>query len=161
MEESAKVAGEDEYIKEMHTLCQAENEAGAKINDLHFITKLLDSFPKSWDPVITPMYGEKDLSKVLMNLTVHAEWMSICKECNGKKQAEGASSVNVLEATVVALQVEITSFKSSNSCRGTTNPCTLHSPPFSDRFQRTFTRPSQFRRTQLNSLSDFPWIPLD
>jgi len=26
--------------------------------------------------------------------------------------------------------------------------CTLHSPPFSDGFRRTFTRPSQFQRTQ-------------
>jgi len=126
MEEGAKVAGEDGHIKEMRTLHQAANEAGAKISDSCFITKLLDSFPESWDPVITPMYGEKDLSKVLMNLTVHAEWMSIREGCNGKKQAGGASSVSALEATVVTLQAEIKSFKSSNSHGGTTNPDKQH-----------------------------------
>ena len=65
MEEGAKVAGEDGHIEEMRTLRRAANEAGEKINDSRFITKLLDSFPESWDPVITPMYGETDLSKVL------------------------------------------------------------------------------------------------
>jgi len=77
MEEGAKVAGEDGHIEEMRTLHHAANEAGAKISDLRFITKLLNSFPESWDPVITPMCGEKDLSKVLINLTTHAERLLI------------------------------------------------------------------------------------
>lgn len=63
MEEGVKVAGKDRHIEEMCTLCQAANEAGAKISDLRFITKLFDSFPESWDPVITPMYGKKILAK--------------------------------------------------------------------------------------------------
>lgn len=54
--------------------------------------------------------------------------MSICEGRNGKKQAGGASSVRALEATVVALQAEIKSFKSPNSHHGggTTNPDKQH-----------------------------------
>ncbi len=77
LEESGKVAGEDGHIEKMRTLRQRANEAGAKINDARFITKLLDSFPDSWDPVITPMYGEPNLNKVIMNLTTHAERLAI------------------------------------------------------------------------------------
>lgn len=90
MEEGGKVAGEDGHIEEICTLCWAANEAGAKISDSCFITKLLNSFPESWDPVITPMYGEKDLSKVLMNLTTHAEQLSIHLGHTGKKQLKGS-----------------------------------------------------------------------
>lgn len=75
-----------------------------------------------------PNVWQKDLSKVLMNLTVHAKQMSIRKGHNGKKQAGGASSVGALEATVITLQAEIKSFKSLNSCHsgGTLNPDKQH-----------------------------------
>ncbi|KAF9541333.1 hypothetical protein CPC08DRAFT_770628 [Agrocybe pediades] len=53
--EGGKVAGEDGHIEKMRKLRQRANEAGAKISDQRFITRLLDSFPESWDPVITPM----------------------------------------------------------------------------------------------------------
>jgi hypothetical protein len=77
MEEGAKVAGEGGHIEKMRTLRKLANDTGANIKNDRFITKLLDSFPPSWDPVITPMYSEKDLSTVIMNLTTHAERLSI------------------------------------------------------------------------------------
>ena len=127
MEEGAKVAGEDGHIEEMRTLRRAANEAGAKISDSRFITKLLDSFPESWDPVITPMYGETDLSKVLINLTTHAERLSIRLDRNGKKPTTGgADSVRALEATVIALQAEMKTLKGSRTGGGSTNPDKQH-----------------------------------
>ncbi len=115
LEESGKVAGEDGHIEKMRALRQRANEAGAKINDSRFITKLLDSFPDSWDPVITPMYGESDLNKVVMNLTTHAdvgnrEGKNFLKE----GYPAPADAVRALRTTVLALQAEIKSFRNGN-----------------------------------------------
>ncbi len=112
LEEMGKVAGEDGHIEKMRTLRQRANEAGAKINDSRFITKLLDSFPDSWDPVITPMYGEPDLNKVIMNLTTHAERLAIREGKSSSKKVPQPSSdaVRALETTVLALQAEIQIF---------------------------------------------------
>jgi len=70
------------------------------------------------------MYGEKELSKVLINLTTHAERLSIRSGHNGKKQIGGAESVRALEATVTALQAEIKLFKGPHG--GTINPDKQH-----------------------------------
>ena len=74
MEEGAKVVGEGGHIEKMHTLRKLANDTGVNIKNDWFITKLLDSFPTSWDPVITPMYSEKDLSTIIMNLMTLAEY---------------------------------------------------------------------------------------
>jgi hypothetical protein len=73
MMEGGKVTRKDGHIGKMQTLRQAANEAGTKINDARFITKLLDLFPESWDLVITPMYSELDLGKIITSLNIHAE----------------------------------------------------------------------------------------
>ncbi|KIM46873.1 hypothetical protein M413DRAFT_45259, partial [Hebeloma cylindrosporum] len=143
--DSGKVAGENGHIEEMQSLRRSANEAGAKINDSRFITKLLDSFPKSWDSVVSPMYEEKDLNKVIMSLTGHAERIAICEVREGKTRGDGADSVKALtametsttiealEARIVALQAEVRSSRSSpnstnrgGSSRGSTNPDKQH-----------------------------------
>jgi hypothetical protein len=129
MVEGGKVTGEDGHIGKMRTLRQAANEVGTKINDTCFITKLLDSFPESWDPVITPMYSELDLGKIITSLNIHAERLLIHEERNGRKVVGGKDSVRALEATVISLQAEVKelrSFKGSPSRGGTTNPDKQH-----------------------------------
>jgi gag-polypeptide of LTR copia-type len=76
MVEGGKVAGEEGHIEKMHTLQKLANDTGADIKDSQFITKLLDSFPESWNAVITPMYSKTNLSTVIMNLMTHAERLS-------------------------------------------------------------------------------------
>jgi hypothetical protein len=77
------------------------------------------------------MYGEKDLNKVIMNLTVHAERLTLrgaFETREGKKRAGGSDSVRALEATVIALQAEVKSLKTpSFSPRGgSSNPDKQH-----------------------------------
>ncbi|KAF9550940.1 hypothetical protein CPC08DRAFT_647743, partial [Agrocybe pediades] len=118
--EGGKVAGEDGHIERMRKLHQRANEAGAQIGDGRFITRLLDSFPESWDPVITPMYGESDLNKIIMNLTTHAERLSI-HEAKSKKPTPPSDAVKALEATITALQAEVRSLR-TDSRRSGGNP---------------------------------------
>ncbi|KAF9536211.1 hypothetical protein CPC08DRAFT_597968, partial [Agrocybe pediades] len=113
--EGGKVAGKDGHIEKMQKLHQRANEAGAKINDQRFITRLLDSFPESWDSVITPMYGESDLNRVIMNLTTHAERMAI-REAKLKKPIPPSDAVKALEATITALQAEVKSLRTDSHC---------------------------------------------
>lgn len=63
--DGGKVAGKVGHIKKMQTLQKAANNAGVNITNGRFITKLLNSFPESWDPVIPTIYGEEDLVKVI------------------------------------------------------------------------------------------------
>ena len=106
----------------MCTLQKLANNAGADIKDPHFITKLLNSFPESWDSIITPMYSEKDLSNVIMNLTTHAECLAIH---DAKYKPEHCvNTVKALETTIMALQAELKAFKSK--CSGTLNPNKAH-----------------------------------
>jgi hypothetical protein len=127
MEEGAKVAGEGGHIEKMRTLRKLANDTGANIKNDRFITKLLDSFPPSWDPVITPMYSEKDLSTVIMNLTTHAERLSIREAKSRPENSTAVDTVKALEATVLALQTEMKSFKYNRSGPGgSTNPSKAH-----------------------------------
>jgi hypothetical protein len=122
MVEGGKVAGEGGHIERMRTLRKLANDTGADIKDSRFITKLLDSFPEFWDAVITPMYSETNLSTVIMNLTTHAERLAIR---NGKTKAEQPTDVvKALEATVMALQTEMKTFKSNRG--NTPNPNKAH-----------------------------------
>ena len=129
MAEGAIIVGAGGHIEKMHTLWKLANDTGANIDNQRFITKLLDSFPESWDPVINNMYNEKDLNTVIMNLTTHAERLTIRE---GKTKDENSPPVTVdivkaLEATILALQAEMRSFKPYNQReRGTTNPNKAH-----------------------------------
>jgi len=129
MAEGAIVVGAGGHIEKMRTLWKLANDTGANIDNQCFITKLLNSFPESWDPVINNMYNEKDLNTVIMNLTTHAEQLTIRE---GKTKDENSPPVTVdtvkaLEATILTLQAEMRSFKPYNQCeRGTTNPNKAH-----------------------------------
>jgi hypothetical protein len=125
MAEGGKVAGEGGHIEKMRTLRKSANDAGADIKDPRFITKLLDSFPESWDAVITPMYSETSLSTVIMNLTTHAERLAIRDARTNLKPDKSIDTVKALEATVMALQAEMKTFK-SNRGTGTSNPNKAH-----------------------------------
>jgi gag-polypeptide of LTR copia-type len=109
MVECGKVAGEGGHIEKMCTLRKLANDTGADIKDSRFITKLLDSFSESWDAVITPMYSETNLSTVNMNLTTHAERLAIRDAKT--KPVQSIDTVKALEATILALQTEMKSFK--------------------------------------------------
>jgi Reverse transcriptase (RNA-dependent DNA polymerase)/gag-polypeptide of LTR copia-type/GAG-pre-integrase domain len=121
--EGGKVAGEGGHIEKMRTLRKLANDTGADIQDSRFITKLLDSFPESWDAVITPMYSETNLSTVIMNLTTHAERLAI-RDARTKPELS-VDTVKALETTIMALQTEMKSLK-SNPSRGTPNPNKAH-----------------------------------
>src|SRR5271155_55858 len=125
MTEGGKVAGEGGHIEKMRTLRKSANDAGADIKDPRFITKLLDSFPESWDAVITPMYSETSLSTVIMNLTTHAERLAIRDARTNLKPDKSIDTVRALEATVMALQAEMKTFK-LNRGTGTSNPNKAH-----------------------------------
>ena len=121
--EGGKVAGEGGHIEKMRTLRKLANDTGADIQDSRFITKLLDSFPESWDAVITPMYSETNLSTVIMNLTTHAERLAI-RDARTKPELS-LDTVKALETTIMALQAEMKTLK-SNPNRGTANPNKAH-----------------------------------
>ena len=123
--EGGKVAGEGGHIEKMRTLRKLANDTGADIKDPRFITKLLDSFPESWDAVITPMYSETNLSTVIMNLTTHAERLAIrdAKSKPIQSPIQSIDTVKALETTILALQAEMKTLKTN---RGTPNPNKAH-----------------------------------
>ncbi|EDR01561.1 uncharacterized protein LACBIDRAFT_310926 [Laccaria bicolor S238N-H82] len=129
MAEGAVVAGAGGHIEKMRTLRKLANDTGANIDNQRFITKLLDSFPESWDTVINSMYSEKDLNTVIMNLTTHAERLSI-REGKSKEPdlptPPSIDTVKALEATILALQAEMKTFRPFQHQCGTTNPSKAH-----------------------------------
>ena len=97
------------------------------IKNDQFITKLLNSFPASWDPVITPIYSEKDLSTIIMNLMTHAEHLSIHEAKSKPKNSAAVDTVKALEATIPTLQTEMKLFKYNHgSPSGSTNLSKAH-----------------------------------
>ncbi|EDR06963.1 uncharacterized protein LACBIDRAFT_328359 [Laccaria bicolor S238N-H82] len=129
MSEGAVVAGAGGHIEKMRTLRKLANNTSANINNEHFITKLLNSFPESWDAVINSMYSEKDLNTVIMNLTTHVERLSI-REGKSKDpdmpMPPSIDTVKALEATILALQAEMKTFRPFQHQCGTTNPSKAH-----------------------------------
>ena len=105
----------------MCTLQNLANNTSANIKDPHFITKLLDSFPESWDVVIIPMYSEMNLSTVIMNLTTHARQLAI-HDVRTKPELS-VDTVKALETTIMALQAEMKTLKSNHN---TLNPNKAH-----------------------------------
>jgi hypothetical protein len=71
--EGSKAAGEGGHIKRMRTLRKLANDAGANFDDARFKTKLIDSFPESWDTICSICYSMKSLSEVIATLTSHGE----------------------------------------------------------------------------------------
>ncbi|EDQ98952.1 uncharacterized protein LACBIDRAFT_335517 [Laccaria bicolor S238N-H82] len=123
-EEGMKVAGENGHIKKMRALHKAANNVGAEITDIRFITKLLDSFPKFWDPIILNLYDKEDLSEVIMKLTSHGECLANRASETTKTTNHAFDSVKALEATVHTLQAEVKTLRTRPG--GSSNPNKSH-----------------------------------
>ena len=52
-----KVTGEGGHIEKMRALRKLANDAGANYDDARFKTKLIDSFPESWDAICSICYN--------------------------------------------------------------------------------------------------------
>ncbi len=68
-----KVTGNGGYVEKMRQLLKEANNAGAKINNDNFATILIDSFPESWDPIVSTLHGEKDIVKIVARLSAHGD----------------------------------------------------------------------------------------
>ncbi|KNZ80731.1 hypothetical protein J132_04707 [Termitomyces sp. J132] len=76
--------------------------------DKQFIVKLLDSFPESLDPIVSTTYGETDLIKVVLTLTMHGKWIANRSGSNsGMHSTATADTVKALEATIHVLQAQV------------------------------------------------------
>jgi len=49
--EGTNVAGEGGHIEKMRNLRKLANDTGTNYDDARFKTKLIDSFPESWDAI--------------------------------------------------------------------------------------------------------------
>ncbi|KAG7441652.1 uncharacterized protein BT62DRAFT_936958 [Guyanagaster necrorhizus] len=56
-QDGEKVSGDGGYVERMCKLRKEANDAGAAIDDKSFKTTLLDSFPESWDSVVSTLYA--------------------------------------------------------------------------------------------------------
>ena len=71
--EGTKVAGNSRYIKKMRILRKLANDARVNYNDARFKTKLINSFPESWDAICLICYNMILLSEVIAILTSHGK----------------------------------------------------------------------------------------
>jgi len=101
--EGTKVAGEGGHIKKMRTLRKLANDAGANYDDARFKTKLIDSFPESWDAICSICYNMKALLEVISTLTSHGKQVLWARNAISSP----TDTVKALEASVLALQAEI------------------------------------------------------
>ena len=99
--DGTKVAGEGGHIERMRNLRKLANDAGANFNDARFKTKLIDSFPESWDAICSICYNMTSLSEVIATLTSHGEHIL------RKTSTSSSDTIKALEASVLALQAEI------------------------------------------------------
>jgi len=100
--EGMKVAGEGGHIEKIRALRLA-NDAGANFDDTRFKTKLIDSFPESWDTICSICYNMTSLLEVILTLTLHGEqvlWTKIT--CSSS-----TDTIKALEASVLTLEAEI------------------------------------------------------
>jgi hypothetical protein len=93
----------------MRTLRKLTNDAGTKYDDARFKTKLIDSFPESWDAIVLICYNMMSLSEVILTLTSHGE-----RVLHNKHPNQSMDTVKALEVSVLALQAEIKMLRSSS-----------------------------------------------
>jgi len=108
--EGSKVAGEGGHIEKMRSLRKLANDAGANYDESRFKTKLIDSFPESWDAICSICYNMVSLSEVISTLTSHGERVLRSKSTT----PSSTDTVKALEASVLALQAEIKTLRSSH-----------------------------------------------
>jgi hypothetical protein len=101
--DGTKVAGEGGHIERMRSLRKLANDAGANYDDTRFKTKLIDSFPESWDAICSICYNMTKLSNVISTLTSHGERVLRTRGTVSHQ----TDTVKALEASVLALQAEI------------------------------------------------------
>ncbi len=92
----------------MRKLRKEANDAGAGINDKKFITALLDSFPGSWDPIVSTLYGEVNITKVISCLVAHGKQVV---SRNGPMSTQ-ETSIQTLQASIQALTLQVQNLSS-------------------------------------------------
>jgi hypothetical protein len=105
----------------MRTLRKLANDTGANFDDTRFKTKLIDSFPESWDAICSICYNMSNLSEVISTLTSHGERVLRTKGMI----APPTDTVKALEASVLALQAEIKMFRTARKPMGNPNKANL------------------------------------
>jgi hypothetical protein len=115
-----KVASEGGHIEQMRNLRKLMNNAGSNYDDSRFKTKLINSFPESWDAICSICYNMKRLSEVISTLTSHGKQVLR----NKGVIPSSTDTVKALEASVLALQAGIKTLRSGH--RTSINPNKLN-----------------------------------
>ncbi len=117
-QDGEKVSRDSGYIKRMRKLHKEANDAGAGIDNKSFKTTLLDSFPESWDSVISTLYAETNLIVVIGHLIAHSEHV-IGRNPTNNLSSTQESTVQALQASIqtLTLQVQSLSLKKNMALR--------------------------------------------
>ncbi len=110
-QDGEKVSGDDGYIKRMRKLHKEANNAGTAIDNKSFKTTLLDSFPESWDSVVSTLYTETNLIIVSRCLIAHSERVVRRNSANGPSSTQ-ESTVQALQASIQALTLQVQTLSS-------------------------------------------------
>ncbi|SJL14141.1 uncharacterized protein ARMOST_17596 [Armillaria ostoyae] len=113
-QDGEKVSGDGGYIERMRKLRKEANDAGAGIDDKSFKTTLLDSFPETWDPVVSTLYAEKNLTVVIARLIAHGERV-VGRNSVSSPSSTQESTVQALQASIQALTLQVQSLSSKKS----------------------------------------------
>ncbi|PBK95095.1 hypothetical protein ARMGADRAFT_1077853 [Armillaria gallica] len=106
-EKTLKVAKYQEGEK----LRKEANDAGAGIDDTSFKTTLLDSFPETWDSVVSTLYAEKNLMVVIAHLIAHGKRVVGWNTINDPSSTQ-ESTVQALQALIQALTLHVQNLSS-------------------------------------------------
>ncbi len=125
------MSGDGGHIEKMRRLLKEANDTGAAIKEETFITILLDSFPESWDPVVSILRGEKDLMVVIARLSAHGERLAGRGKISSSPTSSTTTTSNqALQASIdaLALQVQSLSSRKDNArpSNGRSHPANEH-----------------------------------
>ncbi len=114
-QDGEKVTGDGGHVEKMRRLLKEVNDAGAGINSDNFATILIDSFPESWDPVISTLHGEKDIIKIVARLSAHGD--RVAGRGSHPTNSTSTDLLNqALHASITALAQQIQSLNTTNRC---------------------------------------------
>ncbi len=113
-QDGEKVIRDGVYIEKMHKLHKEANDPGAGIDDKSFKTMLLNSFPESWDSVISTLYAETNLLIIIRHLVAHSEHV-VRRNTTNNPSSTQESMVQVLQASIQALTLQVQSLSSKRS----------------------------------------------
>ncbi len=126
-QEGEKVSSDGGYIEWMRKLRKEANKTGMGINDQSFKTTLLDSFPKSWDSVVSTLYAETNLTVVIAHLITHGKQVVRQNNINNPLSTQ-ESTIQALQASIQVLTLQVQSLSSKR----TTAPRSDKSHPAND-----------------------------